>query len=424
MTAKHRSAKVHWRIGQPLLPEHFHSQEESLRLERQRILESISLPIFGVAELVWDELQLANGIVMIESMLVFLRNGEIVDVPGNTLSPRNFNLTEVEAARVTLYLLLESGPAIIGSSRAGDEDEEGIERAVQRVVLSKESHRDGTVASFELGVFVKDTDETWSLAKDWLPPLVRLKRSPYFGSTLARIRMQIDVFEQLLRDDIHEDFLSSETLLAASQALKGVYRFSAMLSDIDRGSVDAHPYTLYCGLRQLYIELCIYREVQPDARMVYEHGALFSSFDRMLCAVEEQLERERHERPYAPFVMQGGLRYCELTSSAKRARDVFWIVERPSASTTVDISGIKLASRSRIPIVHTHALRGIPFTVLPNPPFRHGFSSQVEFYTLEPGREWDYAVQEGGLAFVDSQALDGLRTFLYWRDEPKTSSSP
>lgn len=419
MTAKHRSAKVHWRIGQPLLPEHFHAQEESLRLERQRILESWGLPFYGVAELTWDEHRLRNGIVDIRSMLVFLRTGEILDLPGNTvLTQETFNLNEVNALEVTLYLLLESGPEIIGSERVGEDDEEGIERAVQRVTLSKEPYRDGCVASFEVAVFKKNADKSWSLAADWLPALVRLKGSPYFGAVLHRMRACATGFEQLLRDDIQEHFLSSETQLGARDALRCVYQFVALLSDLDRGGTDFHPYALYSALRELYIELCVYREVQPSF-MNYDHANLFGAFEEMLGAIETQLAQKKLERPYQAFVLEGGLRHCELTAAAKRASTVFWIVQRPSASALVDVSGIKLASRSRIPIVHTHALRGVPFTVVPRPPFRHGFSSSVEFYALSPGREWDYAVGEGRLAFVDSPALEGARTYLYWRAEPE-----
>lgn len=426
MTAKHRLAKVHWRIGQPLLPEHFHAQEESLRLERQRIIESSGLPFYGVAELVWDELQLKNGIVAIESMLVFLRSGEIIDVPGNTEAPKTFNLAEAGTAQVTLFLLLESGPTIVGSDRVGDDDEEGIERSVQRVTLSREAQLDTTIGSQKFASFIKETDESWRVAPDFIPPLVRVNKSPFFEATVDAMVTVTETFEQLLRDDIHENFLSSENQTAAREALRGLYDFRGMLDDLAGGGIDFHPYTMYRALRRLYVDTCIYREVPPDAALSYMHSGLFPSFGRMLNAVGEQLERTRRERPYTPFASDGGMRSCELTNSAKRARDVFWIIERPSVSAALDVSGVKLASRSRVPVVHTHALRGVPFEALANPPFRHGFSSQVEFYALSPGNEWDHCVKEGKLAFVEPPGLEGLRTFLFWRaeNEAETATVP
>jgi len=84
-------------------------------------------------------------------------------------------------------------------------------------------------------------------------------------------------------------------------------------------------------------------------------------------------------------------------------------------SEVVSMEGVKLASRARLPIVHSLALQGIPFRKIERPPFQHGFGSEVEFYLLREGEEWDHALREGAVAFFDSPALANAKAYLYWR---------
>ena len=111
------------------------------------------------------------------------------------------------------------------------------------------------------------------------------------------------------------------------------------------------------------------------------------------------------------------MQVCTLSVAAKRARDVYLMIEKPSVATVLDASGLKLASKARVQIVRVHSLRGILFERVASPPFRHGFSAQMEFYRLQPGPEWDYAVTEGKVGFQPPTELRGLRSFLFWPGE-------
>jgi type VI secretion system protein ImpJ len=99
----------------------------------------------------------------------------------------------------------------------------------------------------------------------------------------------------------------------------------------------------------------------------------------------------------------------------RRAKDVYFLVQKTTVSAKLDLRRVKLASESRILVVHQRALRGVPFEPLESPPFVHGLASTVEFYALQPGEEWDYAVSEGNLVLFDAPQLEGCRLYLYWR---------
>jgi type VI secretion system protein ImpJ len=108
---------------------------------------------------------------------------------------------------------------------------------------------------------------------------------------------------------------------------------------------------------------------------------------------------------------------CKLGKEVRRARDVFLLVQKPNVASKLELGRVKLGSGSRINVVHERALRGIAIQKLENPPFHHGLSSTVEFFTVTHGEEWDYAVAEGRVVLFDSPALKDCRLYLYWREE-------
>jgi len=65
-----------------------------------------------------------------------------------------------------------------------------------------------------------------------------------------------------------------------------------------------------------------------------------------------------------------------------------------------DMLGQRLASRS--------GRRG-------RPPFHHGLSASVEFYSVQPGQEWDHAIRDGQVILFASPQLAGTRLYLYGR---------
>jgi type VI secretion system protein ImpJ len=170
-------------------------------------------------------------------------------------------------------------------------------------------------------------------------------------------------------------------------------------------------------LRSLYLHLCVYRGVDPVLTAeAYRHEAPGDCLDVLLTAIEQQIDLRRSETPYVPFVLKEGILVCDIPQAAKKARNVYWLVQKPRVSSALDTSGVKLAAESRLSTVHQRALRGIGYQRI-DPPFHHDFSAQVEFHRLSPGDEWDQAVRDGRLAFYYRDELQGMRSFLYWRTD-------
>ena len=54
--------RVHWRLGQALLPEHFERQELAFERELELRLAQLAPAAWGVGSIEWDEVSLARGL--------------------------------------------------------------------------------------------------------------------------------------------------------------------------------------------------------------------------------------------------------------------------------------------------------------------------------------------------------------------------
>ena len=409
----YQTSRVHWHMGQALLPEHFIAQEQSLREEVNLRLRMSPVPCWGLGTLQWDGFQLLKGIINIQEMTLVMPSGMLVDIPGNT-APAILNLKTVGATRASVYVHLQSTSEVVHVD-ADEVAEEGIERLVQNVEISSNPSSATSMQSFKLAEFECGADGIWSLKVDYLPPSLQVGPSPFFDTYIERMNAVQRTFQQQLMSEIQENHLSGESQATAKQCLQGVYGFQAMLIDL-KNEVHHHPYEVFRALRGLYIDVCIQTGTSPaELGRAYAHEDLAGCLKTLLDEIEQLLRVGRQEIPYREFTRQEGLYVCEVEKNIKRARDVYFLIQRPQISSRIDVSRVKLASPSRIHVVHEHALRGIPFTPLEKPPFHHGLSSSVEFYSVTPGQEWDYAIRDGKVVLFSGPQLEGTRLYLYWR---------
>ncbi|MEY4579207.1 MAG: hypothetical protein RL701_3910 [Pseudomonadota bacterium] len=406
-------------MGQALLPEHFYAQEHALREEFDLRLQLGALPCWGVGALQWDTFQIQEGVINLKALTVVFPSGSIIDIPGNT-APCAFNLNSTGASKVALYLHLESDYDVTtteAASSGAHADESSIERIVQKVSLTTTPHSDTALQTFKLMEFDKSVTGIWALGTNYIPPLARIGHSPFFDRYLKRMSSIAGMFHEILVDEIQQNFLAGESQQAAKQCLRALYVFQNQLANIGH-DIKPHPYQVFRLICDFYIDVCVYRDTRPrEIERVYEHEDIAPRFNRLLDELEEQVQLTKTATPYTAFVPDDGLMVCQLAEGAKRAKDIFWLVQKPRVAANLELTGVKLAARGRIQSVHQRALRGIPYVRIENPPFHHNFSNEVEFYAITPGEEWDHAVREGCVSFYEKRELEDLRFFIYWRND-------
>jgi type VI secretion system protein ImpJ len=412
-------ARVHWRMGQALLPEHFQAQESSLHEDLLLRLRLLPMPFWGVGSLKWDNYDLSHGRVSIEQLTLLLSDGTLVDVPGNARPPPSFDLEKANSTLVSLYLHVKEGEgkAHIVPDMPGAAEDDAVERVLHSVELFSHASAESQARPFKLAEFKKDPEKRWTLSEAFIPPLLRVNEadSPFFEQPLKRTHSLVAALQQLLQDEIQQKYLAGENLLSARECLKGLYRFQTVLTNLKK-DYRPHPFEFFRALYELYIELCMLRDTKVAEVGLYEHERLGPCFQALLDELLSKVKTARTDIPYTPFVRKEGMQVCAVPEEARRARHVYWLLQKPSLSYKLDLAGVKLASESQLPVVHQHALRGIPFRPIENPPLQHTFASEVEFFSLTQGEEWDKVVQEGSLAFYHRKDLEQVKAFLYWRN--------
>lgn len=403
-------------MGQALLPDHFYTQEHSLREEFHLRLRLLKAPFWGVGSLQWDEFQLLKGIVSLQELSLVLPSGTLIDIPGNAM-PSVLNLNAA-GARASVYLHL-LGEFRQGNAGRGGPAEEGVERILHKIELSTDETSKAGAQSFKLAEFECSPDKVWSLCEGFLPPILQIERgSPFFAPYLRRMHALIQSMQQTLRAEAQEDHLTASNAFSGRIALHGLYNLLAILIDLEN-QVAPHPYELFAALRSFYIDLCIHEGVIPGrvTESPYKHDDLAGCFSSILERLEEQAKLTTRDIPYKEFYRKEGLLLCDLPKEIRSAKTVFFLVQKPQVSSTIDLGRVKLASESRIHAVYERSLRGIPYQIMEWVPFQHGLASNVEFYSITPGQEWDHAVRENKVVLFDSPHFQGARFYLYWRLE-------
>lgn len=407
-------ARIHWQMGQALLPEHLFAQEESLLAEMRMRFQLLSFPVYGIGRLQWNESLLKEGVLSLLSLTLVLPSGQLIDIPGNATG-KSFNMNVAGSAQLSVYL------HVIDESTGRDQtsyirEEETVEKIIYEVELSSDQSHAAARYTMKLAEFRKDGEGVWSLSDNYVPPLIQTATSPFLNSTLNYIFQLLEAFHFKLTQEIAAGYLSGENLFTAKQCLQAVYALQHFFCNL-KGQVRYHPYYLYEALNSFYLALCLYQNCTPEnVESPYLHEQLADCFRKITDPLVRQMQMMKAQTPYLPFKKSEGLfTIAKLPKEIVDAKEVYFLIQKPKVTTPISIEGLKLASMSRVGMVHQMSLQGIPFKRIPNPPFQHTFGVEVDFFLIMRGEEWDYALGERTLAFYEKSTMEGIAAYIYWR---------
>lgn len=404
-------ARVHWKMGQTLLPEHFVAQEESLLADAVFRHRMRGLPSFGIVAMKWNPNLAEEGVISISSATVVMPSGALVDVPSNaSLAPLNLNVPGTPTVAAFLHLL----DASEDHSAKHDFDGGGVPKLTYSLAMSTDASHSGAIESIKLAEFRKAPDGAWQLVDRYIPPLLQVGTAPFLTRELEEIAPALEVFQYKLAMD-SASYLSGAALYLLQATLRSVYRVQRMLANIG-SQVHLHPYYVYETLKDFYVEVCFYRGAAPrDPAAPYRHDQLGACFREILEPLREQLQLAKSQSPYQPFVLREGVQRLELPGDIRQVTEVYFLIQKRDTKGAANVAGdLKLASPSRLSMVHKLALAGIPLRETSRPALAHSFGPEVEFYQIGQGDEWEHAVREGTVAFYHRPEYQGVEFYLYW----------
>src|SRR5262245_53128406 len=104
-------SRVHWRLGQALLPEHFQRQEQAIHRELALRTGVATPAAWGLGLIEWDEVVLARGTARVSKLMAIFPGGALVHVPGNArASFLDLEAVGTDTVRVYAHLLAAAEP--------------------------------------------------------------------------------------------------------------------------------------------------------------------------------------------------------------------------------------------------------------------------------------------------------------------------
>lgn len=408
-------ARIDWKMGQALLPEHLIAQEESLLAQSNLKFKMLGVPFYGIGSLKIIESLLAEGIFSVREIEAVTGAGTLLVYPGN-ISITPFNLNMPGTIRVSLYLHLLDAPADSSTgTKAKTEGAPDIPRKLYKTVFSADQDFPDVVESLKIAEFVKSPDGIWQFSRDYVPPLLQVGTSPFFVQEIKTLSESLINFQYSLYMD-SMSYLSGDSLTTVKQCLKRVYIVQRLLSNI-LADVHLHPYLLQEELLKLYAEVCFYREMAPENITESYRHANPAAIYKIIDILEKQFQMAKSLPPYIPFVLTDNIYKATLPEEVRKASSVYFLVQKDQITRNIFLSEVKLAGLSRLSSVHKLALKGIPLKKVEHPQFRHAFGSEVEFYLISEGEEWDYALSEMCAAFYNRPELTDMNFYIFWRIE-------
>ena len=409
-------ARVCWKMGQTLLPEHLLALEDSLLANTVLRFRMQGLPSYGIGKLILNESLLGEGIFSVQEMTLVMSSGLLLSVPGNSrLSPFNLNLPGTTKVSVYLHILNDIPAADSSPGGWEDDAEVRIPRVIHRMALSSEQDYPNVIETLKLAEFKKSPQGAWQISRDYIPPLLQLGTAPFLRSEIDALSEALALFQYNLYMDA-VSYLSGDSLSSVKQCLKSVFRAQRLLANLV-SQVHLHPFFLCEELLTLYTEVCFYRNTTPEnITSAYNHDQL-AFLNTIIDLINKQMQLVRSLPPYLPFELGDNIYQVKLPDEIRQATNVYLLAQKDRIITQLSIGDLKLASFSRLPVVHKMALQGIPFKRVEHPSFQHSFGAEIEFYLIKEGEEWDHALNEMTVAFYNRPDLKDTAFYIFWRIE-------
>lgn len=406
--------RVSWQVGQPLLPRHLVSQEDSLLAHNSLYFKFVGLPFYGIACLKWDDTLLSQGIVSIHKLTVVFPSGLVVDVPGNS-NINSLDLNKLGKTKLSVYLHLLSSVTEEEEYLDSGSEYDKIVFSVHQLELSVESNSHNVKAVMKLGDFEKDLENRWSLSEEYIPPLLTLDQTPFLSKILLELKTRLEQFQTSLELESTTGQSFEGHTLETKLCLLEIARFRRLILNIDQ-QTSSHPYFLYLAFSDYLDTIAImYNDKTSFKLHPYQHEKLAPLFAKLMDSLkiddvgDQNISRLGFEKRDHCYVSE------KIPRELQDAKEVYLILQKVEMSGNPNIEGIKLAAYSRLMNTIIFGVQGISLIRLERAPFNHSFSKRANIYSVERDIEWSHALKEGRLAFNYKDEIKDLQAFLYWR---------
>ncbi len=412
---KFELARVCWKLGQPLFPEHLLAQEKSLLANMIERYKAVRGPSWGILELEYDTSQIYSGTLKFINLSVILNSGILLKLGGNMfLSPKNLLLSGKETCSVHCHVLQEDSSKV----EPWCDNKKKVEKNFYRVVLSKGEINQKQpievrkelehIETFKLAVFERQQASKWKLSSNFVPPLAIVGQSPFLAKPMEQLRDVLDrffVILQLMWNDTKSYPLYD--------CIKSVHATICFLENVDKG-IAISTYDLYRVLYDLCVSIRMYKGRFPDREILsYDHENPKQWFDPLYNNILDQLSGHKVVVSKSKFELNDGIYTTNMLSGESKIEEVFLAVEQRLDPEGIPKIPPKVGAKSDIEILFKHALTGIKTKkIIPN--FDHDLHPESLFFIMEKDLQFRKAVKEKAFSFYAQKEYEKFNFYLFY----------
>lgn len=430
---------VAWMEGMFLRPQHLQQSDLSAEARLRYHLHALNPFHWGVREIAFDEEALAENRIVVTRLEAVLRDGTLVQVPGNArIESRSFAKGQ---DRVSVYLALrswsEQDPNLetdeTGALRARnrlrslelpDANRGGLPSTVEvlepslRLLLSGEEPELGLHEAFKLAEIeaTEDSKRPYALAKGYVPPLLALQASPVLLDAFTRVTSQAGARVRAA---------ASMTRLVSVDSLPRLFmRYTlARLAPLLRhllSTGESHPFPVYTALIELAGAVTAYRLESEAEFPVYDHENLHGCFIPLLAHIATELDRIAPENfkklPLEFDPASGAYATKALDMKLVQPGNAYYLaVKAPVAQAELEsfMTLSKAGSAKHVQILRRINLPSLPIQKLPGQPGEIEALPGYTYYAIDANAK-DFANVRRDFTFaLDLGTLTNASVFLY-----------
>jgi type VI secretion system protein ImpJ len=429
-------AKVAWKDGMFLLPQHFQQAERSLEAAlRTQVLGPAPLG-WGVLELALNTTAIAEGRLEIERCRAILPDGTAVDIPGTDLPPPAVTLRAGPAEQaIAVYLTLPAKrartPLVTSTSERVEvrfversltvpddldpEQHQTIDIATKNLRLGLGSAALEGVVALQLAEVTRGADGAWTLRSDYVAPTPLLTAAPGLQhkvqQLLARVRAKVDELAAKRRQ-------AGEALAFDAATLTQFWLLHALQQQLpvvrhQLGCSATHPAQLYAELLRLAGGLLVFSpDASPDFP-VYQHDAIGACYAALLLRIQELLGIVVRERYTVIRLTQNRSVWDgRIDDAALLERGEFYLVatgDVPRQEFERLPGACKVAESGRVESLARTANPGLRLESVPRPREPIPVRKDAQYFRLfSEGPLWEEVRKSGQIGLFVPRAPEGL----------------
>jgi type VI secretion system protein ImpJ len=431
--------KVAWLEGMFLLPQHFQQQERYYEYLVGHALHSFVGYCWGFTHLTLDRASLQLGRLAIENCAGYFADGSPFVLPGQGELPQALTAQQIDGCQM-VYLAIpreRADIATMGSENTelrykiqsidssdmveDSQQQAKIEVACVNTRLITEKYPLDNYECLPIAKIKETNQQSIILDEQFIPPVLNIQASAGTKRVLMELFELIGHCKSILQQRVSNDKQLSSLIWIDVQLLQLINKYHLQINQLVLEE-RAHPKKLHQIILLLLAELSTYLfDTEHEVmNIAYQHDQLQHAFIPLLSKVNQYFQQVFNDQAVNVKLasLAHGLWQAETVSKALLESAEFILevsIENDIENFSKQfIAQSKVASIAQMPVIVSHALRGVSLVPIAQLPRQLPAKKSHCYFKLDQSSEaWEEVRQAKNIAIQVGNSFPGIKIQLW-----------